>query len=66
MCLRGSAHCDGTSEAVRNTKELLDNEPLQSFDVVHKKNIDFKRFDLIPNTHRFIRETYLSGTQVDL
>jgi hypothetical protein len=66
ICSRQSTNCDGAKPIIHNTKELLEGNPLQSFDMAHKKNIDFKRFDLIPNTSRHIREQFLTNSQVEL
>lgn len=51
QCNRATAKCEGSGKPiVNNTKELLEGKAPISFDLTHKKNLDFKRFDLIPET----------------
>lgn len=49
---------------VNNTKELLEGRLPKSFDLIQVQNIQFKRFDLIPDTSRQIKSQILSNDHV--
>ena len=45
-------------------RDLVDAKQLSSFDLTHKNNFDFKRFDMIPDTTRTITNQIRSNEQV--
>ena len=68
-CRRSTTRCEGRvfETHLQTSKDLLEpleKNKLRSFDLVVMKNDAFRRFDIIPDTEKDIRELVLTNAEL--